>query len=99
MINPASFGAATATALILVLTQPADALAQSRVNERANERSIVPPLPPMRTRPGMIVGPVPGPIVGPITSPIVGPIGSSNRNATPLPPRAPNHPFEHENDR
>ncbi len=97
IINPASFGAATATALILVLGQPA--LAQSKVNERANERAIVPPLPPMRTRPGVIVGPMPGPIVGPITSPIVGPIGSSNRNATSPPPRTPNHPFEHENDR
>jgi hypothetical protein len=89
MINPASFGAATAVALILVLMGPA--VAQSRVNEHASERAIVPPLPPMRTKPGVIVGP--------IASPIVGPIGSPNRTATPLAPPVPNRPFDHDRDR
>jgi BA14K-like protein len=100
MINPATL-AAMAMALIFVLPLPggADALAQSRFNERANERAIVPPLPPMRTRPGVIVGPIASPIVGPFASPIVGHIGSPNRNAVPLPPPVPNHPFDHERDR
>ena len=91
MINPASFGAATAMAVILVLMGPAGTLAQSRVNERAGEHAIVPPLPPMRTRPGVIVGPV--------ASPIVGPIGSPNRNAMPLRPPVPDHPFDHDRER
>ena len=96
MINPASLGTAAAMALmILVVTGSADAFAQSRISERA----IVPPLPPMRSKPGVIVGPVAGPIVGPIGSPIVGPIGSPNRNAMPLSPPVPNHPFDHDHDR
>ncbi len=90
MINPARVAAATAMALMLVVMGPADAFAQSKVNERAGERAIVPPLPPMRTRPGVIVGP--------IASPIVGPIGSPSRSATPLPP-VPNHPFDRDHDR
>ena len=95
MINPATL-AAMAMASIFVLPGGGDALAQSRLNERANERAIVPPLPPMRTRPGVIVGPIASPIVGPIASPIVGPIGSPNRSA--MPPPVPNHPFDHDHE-
>jgi BA14K-like protein len=91
MINPASFGAATAMAVIIVLTGAADGLAQSKINERASERAIVPPLPPMRVKPGVIVGP--------IASPIVAPIASPSRSAMPLRPPVPDHPFDHDHDR
>jgi hypothetical protein len=90
MINPASFGAATAMAVIIVLTGAADGLAQSKINERASERAIVPPLPPMRVKPGVIVGP--------IASPIVAPIGSPSRSAMPLRPPVPDHSFDHDRD-
>ena len=92
MTCPASFGATAAMAVILVLAEPGNGLAQSqsRFNEHASERAIVPPLPPMRTRPGIIVGP--------IGSPIVGPIGSPNRSATPVPPAAPNRVGDHHDE-
>jgi BA14K-like protein len=82
MINLGGFGAMASMALVLVLAEPTNGLAQYKVNERATERAIVPPRPPMRTQPGVIVGP----------------IASPTRSATPVSPPVANRFGDHDHD-
>jgi hypothetical protein len=83
MINPASFGAVASMALVLVLAEPADGLAQYKINQGPNERTNVPPRPPMRmVRPGPLVAPSP-----------------AYHNAAPVPPAAAIRPGDHDGDR
>jgi hypothetical protein len=82
MTNPASFGATAAMALVLVLMNTANGLAQNRNNERAGESTSVPPRPPMRTY-------RPSPVVAPLAPP-------PYRNAAPVPPAAAMRPGDHD---
>ena len=83
MINSVSFGAMASMALLFVLAEPTEGLAQTKINEH-NERLVL-PRPPMRTyQPGMIV---------------TAPTASPYRNPASVPPPAANRFGDHDHDR
>jgi hypothetical protein len=84
MINSASFGAIASMGLLLVLAEPTDGLAQTKINERS-ERPVVLPRPPMRT-------------YAPTTI-VTAPAARAYPNPAPVPPAAADRTGDHDGER